>query len=96
MIIPHKHYFNNIIRKTEDINHYNIALFIGSLISNFFKPKFLTLNSPSELKGKLLFEVFTNCMIHIENLSKIMKGITIPTILISLKDLTIFLSEFNE
>ena len=74
MIIPHKHYFNNIIRKTEDINHYNIALFIGSLISNFFKPKFLTLNSPSELKGKLLFEVFTNCMIHIENLSKIMKG----------------------
>lgn len=63
------------------------------LIDNFFVEKFTNYHFVTHFREpKQFYEIFTNSMTQMENLEKIVKGIRIPAILISLRDVSRFIT----
>lgn len=93
------------IREIKDVTQENCSRFIHNIVREFLDPLFMDVNSIKKLNGaKNFYNIFTNCMLQIENIEKILKKNvkdqqkkdTVSANLISLKDMARFCSEFSE
>ena len=57
------------IRDLKDITQQNCSRFVNNLIKNYLDPLFMNYQTVRKLKGpKSYYEIFTNCMLQVENL----------------------------